>query len=76
MLEDAQLKVERARVRRDTWEGGTLSLQEMESFDEIWWLRLSPIERIGLVWELSSEGFGFNESSPRLRGSAGGIRPL
>ena len=76
MLDDPELRAERARLRRATWQGGVLSLEEMETFDQSWWQRLSPVERIGLVWDLSREGYGFDESSPRLRGSAGGIRSL
>ena len=74
MLDEEESKAKRARRRRATWEGGVLSMDEMESFDENWWLRLSPVERMGLVWDLSREGYGFDGSSPRLRGSTGGIR--
>lgn len=76
MPDDVDLKAERAKLRRITWEGGVLSLEEFGTFDKSWWLRLSPLARIGLVWDLSSEGYGFNESSPRLPGSVGGIRSL
>lgn len=67
---------ERAERRRSTWEGGVTTLEEMEALDREWWLRLTPAERLGLVWDLSARGFGVNEASPGLRGAAGGVRAL
>lgn len=71
---------ERRRIRLETWTGGVArSFSEMEEADLDFWLALSGVERLKLVWSLVEDQLalrGDHGAPPRLQRLVGGVRPL
>jgi hypothetical protein len=69
-----------AERRRREWTGGVArSFAEMEEVDLDFWLRMTPEQRIGCVFEMWDEQMAFkdprHEATSRLQRAVGGVRP-
>ncbi len=50
MLEDAR---KRANARRETWQGGLVSMAETSNFDLLFWRQATDTQRLDAIWQLA-----------------------
>jgi len=74
-MDPADARAARAANRRATWRGGKVKAKDAHEADVEFWAAAPGDVRLQAVWELALEAYADpNETAPRLRGSAGGIR--
>ena len=54
---------------RETWQSAILSAEEADAMDALYWLQMTPNERVAFAWQLSEELFSL--CPPELKDEQG-----